>query len=914
MQKHIQGAKWWKFDFHNHTPASDDFGKGPDQAALKQMTPREWLILYMAAGIDCVAVTDHNSGEWIDKLKAELVTMDNEKPAGYRPLVLFPGVEITINGNIHVLALFDPSATTGTIDGLLGAVGYPLDKKGTSEAVTTDSLEVALDKINDKGAVAIPAHVDKACGLFEKVAGNTLKQMLQTEGLLAIELIDPNFAKPDIYNQAKLQLAEVVGTDSHLPAQVGTNYTWIKMSVPSLEALKLALHDGKDAVLRKDQCEDDPNAIENRFFIKSVKITNAQKAGNGNPLEANFSPWLTSIIGGRGSGKSSIINFLRIVFDKQSEMPTNIQDDFDKFKQKGSRVSPGMLRDQTKITAEIIKDGKHYKIEWNFEPHNYSVCEWNETATAWTEPVNITNIADLFPVQIFSQKELFSLTDNPAKLIDLIDSQFEKKNWAETKNEQEQKWLQLRAKARGLKAAITEEPNLRVELEAILTKIALFESSAFKDILSGYNDSVRITGVINRNKNTLLEYITDLKEVHEKFPVFQVPTDLEAKLDAETLAYIVALNASLALAKTDINNALQKLAPIETNIDTELNALPWKTKHDEDKTAYDGIAPDIQAMGSDTYETLLAKKEVVEQKLSVIEQQKAELTTTDAELNITYAAIIEHQKELRTKRDTVIKKWAQFDSADKPLMVIELEPMADTDSANASFRALIRKSGEEFSKYIFAEAENIQDNSGIIHDLSSEHKDTRWDKRKELVEKLISISEDDPKGFDKRFARHIDQLRTSTPEDIDRLMVWFPEDKISLKYRKGDTIQDIQSGSAGERTAGMLALLLALNNEPLIIDQPEDDLDTRLISSFVVEGFRKLKANRQIILVTHNPNIAVNGNSENVIHMDYISGQIAVQANNALQDKKVRTAVCDVMEGGRAALNSRYYRISKALA
>ena len=66
------GARWWKFDFHTHTPASVDYGKGPNQCQLRQITPKEWLLGFMRAGVDCVAVTDHNTGEWIDPLKEAL--------------------------------------------------------------------------------------------------------------------------------------------------------------------------------------------------------------------------------------------------------------------------------------------------------------------------------------------------------------------------------------------------------------------------------------------------------------------------------------------------------------------------------------------------------------------------------------------------------------------------------------------------------------------------------------------------------------------------------------------------------------------------------------------------------------------------------------------------------------------------
>lgn len=86
MGKLIHGAKWWKFDFHNHTPKSNDFGKG--DAAHMAISPENWLLMYMNAGIDCVAITDHNSGEWIDALKVALTTMENSdpKPTGYRKL------------------------------------------------------------------------------------------------------------------------------------------------------------------------------------------------------------------------------------------------------------------------------------------------------------------------------------------------------------------------------------------------------------------------------------------------------------------------------------------------------------------------------------------------------------------------------------------------------------------------------------------------------------------------------------------------------------------------------------------------------------------------------------------------------------------------------------------------------------
>ncbi len=83
------GSRWWKFDFHTHTPASSDYGAGTDQSVLKARTCREWIGDFILAGIRCVAVTDHNCGEWIDPLKAELKKMREEKVLGSEEFFYF---------------------------------------------------------------------------------------------------------------------------------------------------------------------------------------------------------------------------------------------------------------------------------------------------------------------------------------------------------------------------------------------------------------------------------------------------------------------------------------------------------------------------------------------------------------------------------------------------------------------------------------------------------------------------------------------------------------------------------------------------------------------------------------------------------------------------------------------------------
>ena len=117
--------------------------------------------------------------------------------------------------------------------------------------------------------------------------------------------------------------------------------------------------------------------------------------------------------------------------------------------------------------------------------------------------------------------------------------------------------------------------------------------------------------------------------------------------------------------------------------------------------------------------------------------------------------------------------------------------MADTENANETFRQLLRKPGSEFSDYIFGSDEEQGTNWGMIASIVNEAEATRWEKRKTELSEFLSATEADKKNLDLRLARHLDYLKQNTPEDIDRLLVWVPEDKLVLKFRKQGREEDI---------------------------------------------------------------------------------------------------------------------------
>ncbi|MDY7541826.1 AAA family ATPase [Cryobacterium sp. 5B3] len=162
--------------------------------------------------------------------------------------------------------------------------------------------------------------------------------------------------------------------------------------------------------------------------------------------------------------------------------------------------------------------------------------------------------------------------------------------------------------------------------------------------------------------------------------------------------------------------------------------------------------------------------------------------------------------------------------------------------------------------------------------------------------------------IDSRFIQHLESLdNVQFDADVD---LWFPEDRLQVLYRQegAGNFKSIDEASPGQKTAALLAVILQLGDQPLILDQPEDDLDNLLIYDLVVKTLRKVKTKRQVLVVTHNANIVVNSDAELVTVLKH--GPVPVIAQSgAIQDPAVREAICSIMEGGELAFEARYRRL-----
>jgi len=132
---------------------------------------------------------------------------------------------------------------------------------------------------------------------------------------------------------------------------------------------------------------------------------------------------------------------------------------------------------------------------------------------------------------------------------------------------------------------------------------------------------------------------------------------------------------------------------------------------------------------------------------------------------------------------------------------------------------------------------------------------------------------------------------------------WDDEESILLNDRPVGEL------SPGQRSSAMLPLIALAEATPLVIDQPEDNLDNRLIGQVLADILGALKEKRQIIVCTHNPNIVVSGDAEQVIVLNAISDRKAkVEKHGSIDNEDIVQSVIEIMEGGRDAFRVRQHR------
>ncbi|MBF0107601.1 MAG: ABC transporter [Magnetococcales bacterium] len=904
------GARWWKFDFHTHTPASHDYGKGPDQATLRQRTPREWLLDHMRAEVDCVAVTDHNTGRWIDPLRAELSRMTDEQPDGFRPLVLFPGIELAVHGGFHLLALFKPERTnTSDIDRLLGAVD--LDTRSGDGRLTRKGAVEVVEEIVKAGGIAIPAHANGDSGLFEKLTGQTLAQLIECEHLFAMEIHDPVLDKPQLYRDKKPDWTEILGSDAHHPSGErcpGSHFTWVKMGQPTLEGLRLALLDGEMSIKRSDQFPGIKPNDHGPLCLESLTVSRARYMGCVKSFEWGFNPWMNALIGGRGSGKSTLVEFLRLALRREGEWPESLKKDFEKYgKVSLSRQDEGLLTRESALTIIYRKHGGRYRIQWSPGGGEQILSEMDEHG-AWQPTQGV--VADRFPARIFSQKQIFELARTPGDLLKIIDSALgnEHQNWVGSWKEAESAYLSLRAKEREIAVGLKDEERIKGELLDVKHRLAAFEQAEHARILRTYQHRKQQQRALETWENSWSGLGDQLRSVAEEIAPASIEPTLFAPEDTS--------DREVVTETSRIIHRLEKMARIVEKLAVQADlclshwksaqsAPSWKQVLHDAEEKYVSLRHRLREenVGEPSeFGKLLQQRQTLEQQLANMESRRKLQNDVRFQAAEKLSQLTELRQELTRKRHQFLEKILE----NNPYVRISVVQFGDTDLCESQLRERIDCDAGKFDKDVGTAGQD-----GLLGMIKPNKPEEGVLQLKRVLRDLAATGKS--REYTAKDQRFVTKVQGLPPERLDRLEVWFPDDVLDVRYSISsdrNNFQSIDKGSPGQKTAAMLAFLLSHGAEPLILDQPEDDLDNHLIYELIVTQFRAIKKRRQIIVVTHNANIVVNGDAEQVMALAVSNGQTCRTCDGSLQEQTVREEICRIMEGGKEAFERRYRRIA----
>lgn len=920
----FKGNRWYKCDLHVHTPESRCFSD-------ENVTPKEWVEECLRKGLDVVAVTDHNSGNYIDKIIEEAKNTD---------LTVFPGVEITCDSSkVHLLILFDKHKRSSDVNAFLHYCGIEDHKFARQDATTSEqeTIFTVAEKARRRGGLVIAAHVDEYNGISE-TSYQKMNEFLDKDYINGVQVVNEEFynqmgiSTQDLLSSLRQRYSKLdenmmknwknavelsinknkailtfsdnpsaLGETTHGLWGIGNRYTWIKMDEEvTLESLRHALIMPHYKIKNDFQSKTVPYKKPD-LLIKGLEIRNSIL----NPkekLEIHFNPQMNTIIGGRGTGKSAINRIIRGLLNSNNELEDfeellKEQTEFFKINESvRGEETKGILQNNTEIDLYLQRLGHTYKIKFN----NFNGLESNKTFYTLDnngEYIECDNsILELFESEIYSQKQIYNIASRPNALREKIDqSIIEFNEQVNMINESENKNYEITARIRTIQKRLENKKRLGIEIKDLKLRLSEFKEKGYQSILKRQEKA-------EYENSQVRSIILDLKRKVELLASFRkdfiYPDMSEVKLFSESndeLNNILdnsLLNFEQVVLK--LKEGEEILSSIQKSLEDEIDSSQWNLGLVKIKKEYTDLQDSLQPQDLNDISNI----EGLTTQLSSKENEMAELVRDETKLNDLIIELEQNHLNYLNQRKhvtTLRREFLNHTLTDISNIKIDVNPFRDAINYEEELRKILQRT-DSF-------AEDFQIINSII--FSGQVEQTI----KKFSESISAIKYN--QNIDNRFSKRFNTLiQNLSDEQIDKIKLLYPEDKIDVKYKANESspFKSISNASAGQKTSAILTFLLSYGDAPLLLDQPEDDLDNQLIYDLIVDRLSQSKNNRQIITVTHNANIPVNGDSEWVIAMNSESQDIEILHAGPIEDQNVKDAICNIMEGGREAFELRAKR------
>ncbi len=860
-----EGAQWVRADFHLHTRADREFKYTGDDNFFNS----NYVDALEKAGILLGVITNHNKFDF-DEFKAL------RKTAQKKDIALLPGVELSVNdgaNGIHTLVVFSGEwidehdyinpFLTSAFEGKTPAQ-YEQENGRTSW-----SLLETIKKLESyhRDFFLVFAHVEAPSGLWAELDGGRLTELGQNEffrrrtiGFQKVRTHDG--AGKDKPCRTKIQSwlqswypAELEGSDPKCVDEIGKGKTsYLKLGELSFEAVKFALSDPAARV-----------AVEppkhQASHIRSIRFDGGILDGQ----TLHFSSELNTLIGIRGSGKSSILEAVRYALD----IPRGEKAQDTKYKDELIRHTLGSGGKVTLTACDVY--GQEFTISRIFReaPNVY-------LGGKLQPGVSIRETVLRRPIY-FGQKDLSSTgegfeTDLVEKLVgeklrvlrDDIEAQ------RQHVREAAQRWLKL-----------SNTAELKRDYETQLTD-ANFRLKKFEEY--GVADKLQKRLGFQQDAAALVR----MKERADSFilALGQLIAEHEDEL-RNTMSYVSKQNPDFFAAYyTEFSNLVAKVDQLK-QIEQEARAIAGRLKTKQGE--FEGASKNLQeefaqverqlaqelkqtgmtAIQPDDFLAQQQRKTKAEQMLQALTKQESQQTSIRDAL----FAEIDKLNELWLCEFNTIKAELDRVNAGHTALQIEADFKGDKEAA-ISFLQQLFKGSNIRETTLRAVMEDHADFGGLLRALPG----------------ALVKAGSTPEVFEKTFMQNLVEFAP-----------WQVPNRFVIRYRG----KELKHHSLGQRASALLLYVLSQRqNDVIIIDQPEDDLDNQTIYDDVIKLLREMKPHAQFIFATHNANFPVLGDAEQVHACQYQDEKVTVQSGS-IDARPVQDAIINIMEGGQEAFNRR---------
>lgn len=911
------GAIFYRADLHNHTPKDPEFhcdGFPLTTVTEKKSFANAYVQTAIKNDVQILGISEHNDVSWIDYLR------DAAKGSG---LIIFPGIELGAKSGkrqIHFIALFDPNTTLDQLDHFMSSLDLPPDGRfhpdGTPRLCQKDSNELTKLIVHSPNStlrgLPFAAHASSKNGLLNELEGESRVLAYQDSHLLAVEIPASRAQLPEAERKiVSGEANDVYGTktvaclnnsDGRGLSQakagrnpIGTKKTLIKLSDFSIEALRQAFLDYDSRIRLEGEIREEkyPRIIGFAIsggFLSGKPNDNQEKSS---PFLLHLNPNLNTVIGGRGAGKSALLETIRYVFD----IPARTEES----RQQSEKIIGFTLSSGSKaVILYELADSTRYIISRTkgFGPEVF--------AAATGEKVDVLPSMLLpgeTPIEVYGQKEIFEISKDVNFQLTLLDT-YVSESLQVIHDEERDLILSLKANALSIlqieeevaqaSQSLKDIQGIRLELQRMEKKETVKRLDQKKQtdreeaLLRQANEAVEniITAVdkFRQNQQPLRESLPDKLSIEsESIPNIELIKSEASRLERIDNLIAESLITLFAQIKVIWSEAIQQ-------------RTEWQVIYDRVQEEYKLLLNELGDVdfSADRYFSLRGKLQALlglEQEISKRKKRLIELWT-EREQKLDQLRLLRRNKEFTIRHEKAQHLTELLRGAIKINLILEGNREAYTQIIGELF------AGHHINKDVFERLSNKKDPLTDPIDLVKairKEKEHPSDENS-ILNTVYGISP----AYRSRLAEIEDsvlfELETYRIPDLPEISL-----KVGSQYRPLNPPPGKAGLSTGQKCTAILSIILVERNAPLIIDQPEDDLDNEFIFKEIVQTLRKEKERRQFIVATHNANIPVSGDAELIVLLQANEEHGWIEQLGSIDDPKMREPVENVLEGGRDA-------------